>query len=609
MRTIQILLAGVLCIGGGVVPEAVQAAHGLALYGEPKYPVGFSHFDYVNPQAPRGGEVFMSMLGNYDKLNPYTLKGLTAGGLTDLVFETLAVSSMDEPASIYGLLAQDMALAPDRLSVTFRLHPAARFSNGDPVTAHDVKYSFDTLSSKLASPVYRTIWADVKAAVVVDARTIRFDFARVNRELFMIVATQLPVFSKKWGGVDGKPKPFDQIILDTPIATGPYRVDQVDLGRNISYRRNPDYWGKDIAVRRGTFNFERITFRYYKDEFSRIQAFKAGEFDFIHENAAKNWARNYYGSKFDSGALIKTELPNANAQGMQCFVFNIRRDKFKDWRVRRAIALAMDFEWMNRQLFYQQYTRNPSFFTNTEFAATGTPSSDELKLLEPYRKQLSPRVFEAVLPPPTTAAPNSLRDNLRQARTLLAEAGWSFRDGALRNDQGEAFEFEILLDKRTWERIVAPFSRNLEKLGIHARVRVTDISLYKKRIDDYDYDMIVHWFTGSQTPGNELMLRFASAAADEKGADNFIGLKDPVVDALINRILTVDSMDALRNASRALDRVLLAGQYVIPHFHNRVHRVSYKSFFGQPTTLPLYYHSEDWMLMSWWMGKAVTGDR
>ncbi|TAK89928.1 MAG: ABC transporter substrate-binding protein [Burkholderiaceae bacterium] len=607
MRKRQKFFAGLLWGLGTLLPLQLWAAHGLALYGEPKYPPGFTHFEYVNPDAPRGGSITLSMLGNYDKLNPFTLKGIAAIGLDQLVFESLATSSMDEPASIYGVLAQDMVLAPDRSSVTFRLHPAARFSNGDAVTAADVKYSFDTLRSKLASPVFRTYWADVKGAVVLDARTIRFDLAPANRELFMVIATQLPVFSKKWGMENGVAKPFDQIVFDTPIASGPYLVDQVDLGRNISYRRNPDYWGKDIPARRGTFNFDRVTFRYYADEFSRIQAYRAGEFDFIHENAAKNWARNYFGAKFESGELIKTELPNSNSQGMQCFVFNIRRDKFKDWRVRRAIALAMDFEWMNRQLFYNQYTRNPSFFTNTEFAATGTPSAAELKLLEPYRAQLSPRVFEAVLPPPTTKPPHSLRDNLREARALLAEAGWAFRDGALRNAQGEAFEFEVLLDTRTWERIVAPFARNLDKLGIHARARVTDASLYKKRVDDYDYDMIVHWFTGSQTPGNELMLRFASAAADEKGADNFIGLKDPVVDALIHRVLMVNSMEELLIASRALDRVLLAGQYVIPHFHNRVHRVSFKSTLAHPATLPLYYQSLDWMLMSWWVKQGMKG--
>ena len=577
--------------------------HAMALGATPRYGSDFTHFRYVNPNAPRGGELRLSAMGTFDKLNPFTLKGIAARGVMDLMFESLTIGSLDEPMSMYGLIARDMQLARDQLSITFRLRPEARFSNGDPISAEDVKFSFDTLRSKAASPIWRNYWADVRAAVVVDTHTIRFDFLKKNRELHMIVGA-VPVFSKKWGSQQARDKPFEQWVQDHPIASGPYTIERLDLGKSIRFKRQPNYWGEQLPTRKGQFNFDSITFRYYKDEFARIEAFKAGEFDFVHENAAKNWARSYSGKRFSDGSLLKAELPNANAQGMQAFYFNIRKPMFQDVRVRQAIALALDYEWMNRQLFYNQYKRSYSYFTNTVMAATDAPSDEERKLLEPFRNRVDAAVFGPVPMPPNTQSPNSLRDNLRKARGLLAEAGWTYRDGALRNASGQAFEFEVLLSSRTWERILAPFSRNLAKLGIQTKVRVTDTSLYKKRVDDYDYDMIVHWYLSSQSPGNELVFRFMSNAADEPGADNFIGLKDPVVDALINRILSVDSREQLITSARALDRVLRVGHYAIPHWHNNVHRVSFRSGLIAPDTRPEYYHSEDWVVASWWWEKA-----
>lgn len=572
------------------------AAHGLALGGTPKYPADFRHFDYANPDAPKGGELTLSAMGSFDKLNPFTLKGTAAAALGDLVFETLAVQSDDEPLSMYGLLAEDMELASDKLSITFRLNPRARFNNGDPVTVADVKHSYDQLMSKASSPVFRALWGDVKQLLVLDGRTVRFEFKRRNRELHMIIG-QLPVFSHKWGGG----KPLDKIVLDPPIASGPYSIERMDLGRGIVYRRNADYWGASLPSRRGMFNYDRIAYRYYKDELVRLEAFKAGEFDFIHENVAKNWARGYAGRKFKSGELVRRELTHQNPQGMQGYVLNLRRPLFQDLRVRKALALAMDFEWMNRQLFYNQYKRSYSFFTNSEMAARGTPTEQELKLLNPLREKLDPAVFGPVEPPPSTAPPYSLRENLRQARELLRQAGWTYRDGIMRNEKGEVFEFEVLLDRKSWERVVAPFARNLEKLGIRASYRVLDAVLATKRVDDFEFDIVVHWYLSSQSPGNEQFLRYASATADEKGSHNLMGLKDPAVDKLVEAVLTAESRDELVTACRALDRVLLAGHYVIPHWHNNTHRVAYKSRFGIPASQPLYYHSEDWMLKAWWI--------
>lgn len=595
LKWIAYVVASLLC---ALVADAPFASHGLALGGLPKYPLGFTHFDYVNPAAPKGGQLTLAAMGSFDKLNPFTLKGVPPVNLTELVFETLVVQSDDEPFSVYGLLAEDMALAPDQLSISFRLNPKAKFSNGDPVTAEDVKHSWTMLMSKAASPLYRAMWADVKDLVVVDPRTVRFEFKRKNRELHMIVG-QLPVFSRKWGGG----KAFDAIVTDTPLTSGPYLVDKVDLGKTIGYRRSSAYWGNELSVRRGMFNFDGVTYRYYKDELIRIEAFKAGEFDFVHENMAKNWARSYHGAKFERGELIRRELSHLNPQGMQGYVFNLRRPLFQDVRVRKALTLALDFEWMNRQLFYNQYKRNYSYFTNSEMAATGSPDAAELKLLEPVRRHLEPETFGPVVRPPTTLPPHSLRENLREARELFRAAGWEYRDGALRNAKDEVFEFEIPLGGKSWERVVAPYARNLEKLGVAVKYRIIDSAILAKRTDDFDYDMLLHWFLSSQSPGNEQFLRFASETADEKGSQNLIGLRNPGIDHLINAILTATTREQLVTACRAIDRALLAGYYMIPQWHNTVHRVSYKNHLGIPERQPLYYQPDDWLLKAWWIKK------
>ncbi len=583
---------------------SATAAPALALRAEPKYRPGFTHFAYVNPQAPRGGEIMLAEIGSYDNLNPYSLKGLAAAGLGDLVFETLAVSSLDEPSANYGLLAEDMALAADGLSITFRLNAAARFANGDPVTAADVRHSWDALTGKQANPLYRNYWGDVKRVVVLDARNVRFEFKRRNPELHIILGA-LPVFSAKWGAG----KPFDKFGLEAPIASGPYAIERMDAGKSITYRKRPDYWAAALPVRRGQFNFARVSYRYYRDELIRLEAFKAGEFDFVRENSSKNWARGYKGPKFERGELVTRELPHANPAGMQGFVMNLRRPLFHDPRVRQALGLAFDFEWMNRQLFYGQYRRSPSYFTNSEMAATGKPDARELKYLEPLRARLDPRTFDAPPLPPATTPPGSLRENLRQARSLLEQAGWSYRDGALRNAQGQPFAFECITYTRVFERILAPYARALAKLGIDMRYRVVDMALYQQRMDSFDYDMTTVVFPSSQSPGNELWGRFGAQAADEPGSDNTIGIKHPAVDALIEAIVSAESRTEQVAAARALDRVLRAGYYLVPHFHNTTHRIGYKNRFGMPTTLPLYYTSEEWMLKAWWIDPALEAGR
>ena len=579
--------------------QQVLAAHAIALHGAPKYPADFRHFDYVDANAPQGGELFTSSMGNFEKLNPYTLKGRAAEGVQDLVFETLAVSSWDEPDTMYGLLAEDIALAPDELSLTFRLNRRARFSNGDPVLAADVKYSFEQLMSKQAGPMYRQYWADVKQVVAVDDYTVRADFKRKNHELRLIIC-QLPVFSHKWGGG----KSFDKIALDAPIASGPYVVDSFDLGKRITYRRNHAYWANEHPVRRGMFNFERITYRYYKDTLTRMEGLKAGEIDLIQENSSKNWARNHQGRRWDEGVLIKGLLPHHNGAGWQGFAMNTRRALFQDKRVRQALGLAMDFEWMNRQLFFNLYQRSPSYFTNTELAATGKPDARELAVLHELQSRfgdkLPPEVYAEVPLPPSTSAPHSLRENLRQARQLLAEAGWTYRDGALRNARGEPFQFEMMLEDRMQERASAPYARNLEKLGIAMNYRVFDAALYQRKAENFDFDMLWALMPGSQSPGNELFSYFSSTSRDQPGSDNAMGVADPVIDALLARIVQSEQREELVTLVRVLDRLLRLGYYMVPHFYSDAHRVSYRHTLAYPKVLPKFYRIEEWSVKTWW---------
>ncbi len=584
---------------------AAWAAHAFSLYDTPKYPPGFAHFDYLNPDADKGGEIYLAnpdSRTSFDKFNPFSMKGVAAAGVSNLMFESLAITSADEVATMYGLLAEDMRLAPDRMAMTFRLHPQARFNNGDPVTAHDVKHSFDTLVAR-GAPQFKMIFADVRACEVLDAQTVRFDFKTKNRELPLIVGG-MPVFSRQWAAGT----PFDKIQLVAPIASGPYLIERWDLGRSISFKKNPAYWGHALPVRRGAFNFERIAYRFYKDDVARLEAFMAGEFDVVVEYRAKNWARMYKGPKFDKGEIIKRTLKHSNGAGMQAFVMNLRRPQFQDPRVRQALALAMDFEWMNRQLFYSQYVRIDSFFSNSELAARGTPTAGELALLEPMRAQLDPAVFGAVPVPPSTEPPASLRANLLKARDLLKQAGWTYRDGALRNAKGEPFRFEILDDQSALSRIIAVYVRNLEKLGVQVNQRTADFALVQKRLEEFDFDMTSQRFPDVTSPGNEMFDMLGSKAADEKGSNNFWGLKDPAIDSLVTSLVRAESRPQLVSAARALDRVLLHKHIVVPHWYSATHRVAYRNRFGMPEVMPKYYQADPYVISSWWQAKPRKAD-
>lgn len=587
-----------------MAPVPASARYAMALGYEPAYPPGFEHFEYVNPDAPKGGKVTLAAFGTFESLNPFLLKSLSAAGLETLVFEPLMVKSRDEPFTMYGLLAEDIELADDGTSVTFRLNPDARFSNGDPVLAKDVKASFELLTGERAHPQYRLYWQDIERAVVVDERTVRFEFTLINPELHLIAA-ELPVFSHKWIG----DRPFDEVVDERPIASGPYTIESYSSGKFITYSRDEDYWARDLNTRRGMFNFDRVTYEYYRDLTTSFEAFKAGEYDFHLENHSKRWARDYSGPKFESGRIIRKELPHSNNAGMQGFMFNLRRSLFQDQRVRRAINLAFDFPWANKHLFYGQYVRADSYFSNSELAARpGEPQGAVRELLEEHREVVPPEVFGDRPIPPETNRDTSLRDNLVRARELLREAGWRVDiDGVLRNEVGEAFRFEFLLAQEGFERILAPFFRNLERLGMRPEYRTVDASLYQQRIRSFNYDMAVMWYRQSQSPGNELRSIFHSENAEQQGSRNFIGIADPAVDALLEEVIYAGSREQLVTATRALDRVLLHGYYMVPNWYIDVHRIAYRDIFGSPSTLPLYYEAEEWMLEAWWM-KQEQGD-
>jgi len=582
--------------------SSAWGAHGYSQFGDLKYRAGFAHFDWVNPNAPKGGDLDLVpplRITNFDKYNPFTLKGTAPPGLSALVFESLLTGTLDEPTTAYGLLAEDVEVARDKLSVTFRLHPAARFSDGSPVMAADVKHSFDTLMSKQAAPQYRVVFGEVERAVVTAPRSVRFEFKSANAELPLLVGG-LPVFSQKWGAG----KPFDQVVMEMPIASGPYRIGRLNFGRDITYERRPEYWARDLGVRRGMFNFDRITYKIYKDTTSQTEAFKAGEFDYLRTFSAREWARTYVGKKFDSGELIKAEWPVKNAGDFQGFIINTRREKFKDVRVRQALGLAFDFEWMNRQLMYNSYTRVRGFFNNSDFEAQGLPGPDELKVLEPLGKKLPEKIFSQEVPlPASTTPPDSLRKNLRKARELLTEAGWTYRDDALRNAKGEPLTVEYL-DSGGGERLIAPYFQALGKLGIIGEYRRADFALIQKRLDVFDFDLFTIRVPGREAPGSELLDRFGSKSAETEGSSNLIGLRDPAVDVLLDLAISSTTRPDLIARLRALDRVLRHGHYVVPQFYSTTYRVAYRSGkFEEPEVKPMYYQAEDWVISTWWRKK------
>ncbi|MDP3814715.1 extracellular solute-binding protein [Pseudomonas sp.] len=596
LRALQALGSGILLLGLAGLAQAAPK-HAQTLYDEPpKYPANFKHFAYVNPDAPKGGSFRQAGFGGFDSLNPFINKGVAADDL-GLIYDTLTHHSLDEPFTEYGLVAAKIEKAPDNAWVRFYLRPEARFHDGQPITAEDVKFTFETLMSK-GAPTYRGYYADVDRVEVEGPRKVRFIFKRAgNRELPLIIG-QLPVLPKHWWAT----RDFSKSNLEIPLGSGPYRIADVQAGRSIRYERVKDWWGKDLPVSRGFYNFDIRQIDYYRDNTVALEALKARQFDYWLETSAKNWATAYDIAAVANGQLVKEEIDNHNPTGMQGFIFNIRRPLFQDPRVREALGLLFDFEWANRQLFNGAYTRTRSYFDNSELAASGLPTAGELKLLEPLRKQIAPQVFTHEYQPPVSDGSGIIREQQRRAYQLLQEAGWRVEGDQMLDTEGKAVSFEFLLAQTEFERVLLPFKRNLADLGIELVIRRVDVSQYINRLRSRDFDLIVGGFGQSNSPGNEQREYWHSSSADNPGSRNFIGLKDPAVDQLVDGLINAHSRQSLITHTRALDRVLLWGHYVIPNWHIKTWRVAYWKRFEHPKVTPQY----DIGLSTWWVRPQAT---
>lgn len=571
-------------------------SHAIAMHGEPKYDQNFISVEYVSNNAEKGGDIVRSAIGTYDTFNPFTLKGTSAAGI-GLLYESLTVGSSDEAFTEYGLLAKSIEWPDDRSWVTFTLRDEAKWHDGKKITSDDVVWTFNTLMEK-GHPFYKYYYGDVSEVIKITENKVKFEFStNTNKELVLIVG-QLPVLPKHYW----ENKNFEETTLDVPIGSGPYKVKSFDAGRSITYELDMDYWGFEnniVPIKVGKDNMGSIRYDYYKDRGVEREAFKSGEIDFFSENTSKEWATGYDIDAVTEGLIKKELIPHENPQGMQAFAFNTRKDIFADKRVRKALSFAFDFEWTNKNLFYGAYKRTDSFFENSELASSGLPSQAELAYLNPYIDQLPKEIFNEEYSNPKTDGSGFIRNELQEATKLLQEAGWKLRDGKLENSNGEPFEFEILLVSPAFERIVLPFIDNLEKLGINASLRTIDSSQYQKRIESFDFDMVVFTFSQSLSPGNEQRNFWSSGAADTNGSRNIIGIKNNVIDLLIENLINAKDREDLITISRALDRVLLWNYYVIPQWHISAYRVLYWDMFDQPKQKPKYSLGFD----TWWVNQ------
>lgn len=579
----------------GVMPAAAEPRHGLSVFGDLKYPKDFKHFDWVNPDAPKGGR--MSLIGSagritFDSFNNFILKGDPAQGL-DHLFDSLMVRAHDEPDAVYGLVAEDADVAPDGLAVTFRLRPEARFSDGTPVTADDAVFSFETLK-KDGHPSISLGLRDVEKAEALDPATVRYVFrGDLARDLPMTVAT-LPVLSKAYYTA----RPFAETTLEPPIGSGPYRISDHKPGTFVLYKRREDYWARDLPVNRGRFNFDELRYEYFRDRNVELENLFNGTFDFREEFTSLHWATAYDGKPpVKDGRIERLTLPDDSPSGAQGFFINTRREKLADLRIRKALDLAFDFEWSNKNLFFGLYKRTASFFENSELKATGLPSAEELALLEPFRDRLPKEVFGAPYSPPVTDGSGADRKLLREAAGLLDAAGLKVQNGKRVDAKGEPFSIEVLLFDAGFERIVGPYVDSLKRLGIEASIRKVDPAQYERRVKSFDFDVTVKRYVMRLTPGVELKTYWSSEAARTEGSQNLAGIADPVVDSLIAKVIAARNRSELVTATRAIDRVLRAGHYWVPHWYKASHNLAFWAKFGRPDTKPRY---ERGVTHTWW---------
>ena len=576
-------------------------AHALAMHGKPKFGPDFTHFDYVNPNAPKGGSRVADGFGTFDSLNSYVLQGTPAN--VGLIYDSLMVHSTDEAFTLYCLLCKSVETPDDRSWVEFTLRDDARWHDGKPITVDDVIFSFNALREQ-GRPQYRFYYGSVADVAQTGTQKVRFTFSgEPNPELPLILG-ELTIFPKHyWDARD-----FSKSTLDPPLGSGAYRIADVKPGRSLTFERVPDYWGKNHPTQVGFNNIDTIRIDYFRDRTIAREAFKGGNLDLWVENSAKEWATAYDIPAVRNGQIIKAEFPHERTAGMQGFVFNLRKPRFQDFRIRKALTLAWDFEWYNKNLAYGAYTRTDSYFDNSELGSRGLLSdagAEEREILERYRGRLPDELYTQVFTPPSTdgSGVRGIRKNLREAGKLLKEAGWEIRDGKLVNSKsGEVFKFEILLRQPTFERMALPLARNLERLGIDANVRLVDSSQYQERSDARDYDMIIGGWGQSQSPGNEQRSFWGSQAATTIGSRNDVGISNPVIDELIELVISAPTRESLVQRTRALDRALLWGYYVIPQFHLSKDRIAYWDKFGRPEKIPLLGEATN--ISAWWVDAA-----
>ena len=601
MRATAIVLATLLAsvpLGSAIAQDEVTKSHALSLYGDIKYGPDFAHFDYVNPDAPKGGTVRDFTVGtSFDTFNPFVLKGVPAAG-AGLLFDSLTVRAEDEPETAYGLIAESMEMPKDRTWVIYHLRPQARFNDGTPITADDVLWTFNTLREK-GRPLFRVYYGDVVKAETTDDHSVKFSFKNgENRELAQILG-EMPVLSKAYFATHE----FERASLEAPLGSGPYVVDGYEPGRTVTYRRVENYWGKDLPVNRGRHNFDVIKYIYYRDRSASLEGFKAGDYDRRLEYTARDWTEGYDSPAFRAGLYKKEVTPRGGVRPLQGFAYNTRRPIFGDRRVREALGYALDFEWTNKTFFYGLYERSNSYFGNSELAATGLPEDGELKILEGYRGKIPDEVFTKVYEPPKSDGSGNIRENLRKALDLLKQAGWSVKDGRLANDKtGEPFRFEILLTAdSSFTRITQPFVENLKRIGIAASIRGVDDAQYTQRLQNFDFDMTIVAMGQSLSPGNEQRDYWTSGAAETPDSQNLMGVRDPVVDDLVEKLIGAPDRQTLIAYTRALDRALLWGFYIIPQWYDGNQRLASWDKFSRPAMPPKYGSAIN---DTWWFDQA-----
>ena len=570
--------------------EKLENAHAISMHGTPKYSADFKHFDYVNFDAPKGGPIKLHQIGSFDTLNNFILKGSPAVNLSQ-VHDSLLTQSFDEPFTMYGLVAESISVPEDRSWVIFKIRKEAKFHNGNPIRVEDIIWTLNTLKEK-GHPFFKFYYGNVKTAEKISDNEVKFIFqGERNLELPLIIG-QMKILSKKYW----KDK-FEDVLLENPIGSGPYRVKNFKAGRTIEFERVDDYWGKNLPVNKGRFNFQKVIIEYFRDATVALEAFKSGDYDFRQENQAKRWANAYNFTAIENGHVKKESVKHEIPTGMQGFFINTRKEIFKDRVVRKALNYAFDFEWTNKILFFDQYKRTASFFSNSDLASSDLPSKEELELLDPFKNQLPNEIFNTIYENPINDGSGNVRKNLRIADKLLYDAGWIIKDGKrINKETGIPLKFTILLVSPEFERIALPYARNLKKIGIEAKVRTVDSAQYERRLESFSFDMTVVSLGQSLSPGNEQRDFWNSTSATINGSRNYAGVSSPAVDFLIDKIIAAKNREDLISATKALDRFLLFGYYVVPHWHIQNFRIAYWDKFGQPKINPKY----DLGIDTWW---------